>query len=154
MSETRWYQAQNANRCIAGVYFEVTDIVASTSWGIFQTDDPALIAKLDAVVADKTSAVYSITEAEYEVEQSTKKKLPDWPSSRVSSPKLDVAGPIKGEVAAVVVESPPESDDETDKPVEITQGVSTVEDALAVGKVETSLKEEPEPPKKGKKSKG
>src|ERR1041385_3185850 len=105
---TKFYQAQNAaNRVIAGVQFEAVDIVASTAWGVFSTDDPKLQQQLDALTKDPKSAVYAISQEEYQAEVENKKKALDFPILNLSSsPPKPEAPALKslpaGRVAEVI----------------------------------------------------
>lgn len=62
---TKYYEAHNAARDIAGERFEITDIVAGTAIGVFETSDEAKQIQLDKVVECKRG-VNEISEAEYD----------------------------------------------------------------------------------------
>lgn len=140
----QFFHAENATRILAGQKFEIYDIVAGTTFGVFATELETVAYNLA-----KLPAVTKITEAEYL--DCLKKKLPKYEAlSKSSSPSVSPVT-LKGNGRAVVVESSPVKEAE---PVVITQ-VETVEDALKVEPVLTApapapiVEAEPEKPKRG-----
>lgn len=136
MSETKYYHAQNASRVIAGIVFQIYEIFGGSPFGVYQTQDGDLIKKLDAVVADKKSAVTLITADEYEALLKKKpSRLENFKPSTILLPEPAKSAVIKGEGAVVV-----------DKPVEPTVEVKTVldkpEDAVVVQQVVEPVKDE------------
>lgn len=115
---SKYYQAYNAGREIAGERFEITSIVGGSAVGVFAAHKPETIAKMDAVVADAKSAVFKITLDEYDDE--VKKKAPSLknfrPSTQVFQP-TNLRGPV-----AVVVDGQPPVDDIESKQLESLEG--------------------------------
>jgi len=122
---TKYYTAHNAGRPIAGQKFEITEIVSGTAIGVYETDDEALQAELDKVVAAKRG-VESITAEVYN--STVKKKASSFnnlPHSNQRGPKASIKSPV-----GVVVE-------EGGVHEEVDPTLESVEGALAnVDKVE------------------
>lgn len=103
---TKYYHAQNAGRTLAGINFDIYAIVGGSAFGVYATDNAAQIKALDALVADKRSAVTSITVDEYE--SAVKKKpssLTSFPPSTPPPVPPSAGTPLKGATGAVVVEA-------------------------------------------------
>lgn len=107
-TKSKYYFAHNAGgRLIAGQKFEVTEVAAGTSFGVFEARTPELQAELDKIVANKSSAVEEISAEDYDL--NVKKKaasLNNWPNSNASVP---LQSALK-EVVGVVVEEKPHTD--------------------------------------------
>ena len=127
----RYFFAQNAGRLIGGTLeFNIYDVIGGSAVGVYETEDPAELELLDKLIADPSSAVSEISQAEYEGE--LKKKRPGFRPYIPSNPSpKPSASPMKGHGAVVVVEQPPEAKEEV---VEI-KGQATIEDALKVAPV-------------------
>lgn len=129
----KYYFAKDAANEIAGVRFLVTEIVCSVAVGIYATDNPDEIARLDAEVS-RGGLVLEMTEAAYET---AKKKVRSHafsvsPSWRPQGPATDSTLSLKGKGAVVVSkEAPPEEE----TPVEIKGTIDTLDDALKIGTV-------------------
>lgn len=141
---SKYYFAHNAgSRLIGGEQFEVTEIKGGTALGVFEATTEAQQKAIDAVVADKSSAVESITQGDYELAR--KKKAPSltgFQHSNFNPQHMSIKG-----VAAVVVEGS-QADDLTE-----VKRLDSVEGALdSMGKVEAPPQaEEPPVGKKPKK---
>lgn len=83
----KFYQAQKVQKPIEGFQFEATETLCGVLWGIYATEDPEQIEKLDALVKNPKAGVYSLTEQEY-IGQSQKKM-----SSTSDSPPRPVVLP-------------------------------------------------------------
>lgn len=100
--KSKYYLAHNAgSRTIAGEKFEVTEIKGGTAIGVFEATTLAQQTELDKVVANKASAVESVSKEEYE--EYRKKKalnLNDWRHSNLPSTMPQTA--LKETVGVVV----------------------------------------------------
>ena len=128
---SKYYLAHNAaGRLIGGEQFEVTEIFAGTSIGVFEGKTDAQIAELDKAVEAKTG-VSVISETEYKA--AIQKKIPNltsFPNSNYKMPQVSLASR-----AGVVVEEPVSPDLSEEKKLE------TVDGALgSLGKVEAPPK--------------
>jgi len=83
---TKYYYAQNANRLIDGVQFELTGNHGGTATGVFAADTPELIAKLSTLAANAMAAVEEVTQEFYEKKKQGKGY--DLRNSNQSSPPL------------------------------------------------------------------
>src|SRR6185503_16301896 len=98
--ETRYFRAENANRLIAGVKFEIVDVVAGTPVGILAADEE-LGAQLGELAKNPAEAVTEITEEQYR--EALVKKMPNLAQLPHSNPPLSSPSvPIKGAGKAVV----------------------------------------------------
>jgi len=131
----KYYLAQNAAHPIDGISFEKYDIVGGTVFGVFKTEVPSEIDKLDALIGK--SSVVEISVEDYEA--SLKKKRRDFAdSSQLSQPLEQPQSPgvaIKGR-GAVVVENPEPSMEPVSVPI---TSVETAGDALVVASVTAEI---------------
>jgi hypothetical protein len=103
MTETKFFRAENANRFIAGLRFETTEILAGTQIGVHAGQGEKL-PELVKLAANPRSGVTEITEAEYIA--ALKKKAPalgNLNHTNNISPAVDQVA-IKGAGAQVVQE--------------------------------------------------
>lgn len=149
------YHAENAGRGpIGGVRFEVYEIVAGSAFGVYASEDPAVIEQLDALAKNPKTAVTLIATSEYDVCIKKKASRPgsdSYPALRQPLPQQ--AATIKGQpaspVAVIEPTGKPVAEEET--PVTIDKTVETVEDALQVEQVAPApMPEQPTDPAKGK----
>lgn len=126
---------------IGGVGFDVYNVIGGTAVGVYATDDEAIQAKLDALVADPKNAVTSISQGEYEA--CVSKKVPafsNYKPSSVSVPMLPTGGPLKG--AGAVVVAAKSEEDEAELPVRIVGEVTSIDDVLKTAVVEPPAQEQ------------
>lgn len=140
----KYYYAIDARRLIAGVLFNIYDLVAGTAVGVYATDKPEEIEALDKLAAVPDSSVRAIDKAEYDAAMEKKTLTHAWqPSISWSPPSVPMSTPLKGQ-GAVVVDEPA---DDIEPPVEIKQTVQSVQDALQVAQVQPTAAEKPVAPK-------
>jgi len=166
----RFFRAENANRDIAGVRFELVDVVAGTLIGVMAAEGE-LAAALDALLPANAqvigedgkptgelvnegkpeaewmnpNALYEIDEAKYlELRQ---KKIPGLASSPHSNQLPFSETHLKGDGLVVLSSAPGEPGTPATGRI-----LETAEEAVAVGKVKTEAPPEA-PPKKSKKDK-
>lgn len=143
----KFFYAKDARQW--GLPFVVYDIVGGTAVGVYATQDPAEIAKLDALIASG-KPINETTQADYEA--CLKKKPPGpegWRPWVMPTPPAQVTAPLKGGGAVVVSEPEPQ-----EEPVAVEVKMETTADALVLGQVAPSEPKEPAPkleePKKSK----
>ncbi len=126
---TKYYEAQNAGRGpIGGVFFQITEVVGGTAFGVYSTDDEGQQATLDALLSNPGNALTSIGQSEFDA--AIKKKAPALESSPTWRNHLTPAQSVlKGRGAVIVDDDPPEPE----APVEIKTTVESVDEALALG---------------------
>ena len=140
----KFYRAENAGRIIAGVGFDVYDVIAGTAVGIYATEDEATQKALDEVAANPRNGVSAISEADYTLYLS--KKVLSFSNNKplsVSGQTPLTSAPLKGAGAVVVpVKS---EEDEAELPVKIVGQVESVDDVLKPAVVEPQPEPEPAP---------
>lgn len=149
-----FFHAENAGRgLIGGVQFAIYDRVAGSAFGIYATDDPALISTLTGLSNSPTSAVTKITEVEYE-NCLKKKPLNSIFSPVLSTPSLSSNLPLKGQTAGVVVNEAAPQTAESEAPIQVEGQLEKSEDALQIGEVRLKdaipPKPVPEPKQRGR----
>lgn len=123
-----YFMCSNAGEPKAGIQFEKVENLGGTIWGVYATDNPEEISKLDAIIGK--SSVIALDEHDFR--QMLKKKQPGLEGSRIlnvpqlTPPKVAGAASIKTPVAVVV-------ENHEDHPVEIVKELNSPEDALKVG---------------------
>lgn len=140
----KYYMARNAGQLVAGLKFEVYDIIGGSPFGVLRTEDPEVIKTLEAAIAGGKSTVNSITESEY---MNCLKKKP-LRFEGFSNLRQDLTSPepvaIKGQGAVIV--SKPESDAAPESsPVEVSQ-VESAEKAVTVGRRASQKKNQTQEP--------
>ena len=129
--EMKHYHAENAGRLIGGVRFNGYTIIAGSQFGVYATEDLGIIAKLDSLSLSPASGVTAISASEYEA--CLKKNLSPSEPYPISKPASPQPGPIKGTVAALVVNEPdaPPPEDKSEVAMD-GQPLETPEDAIRV----------------------
>lgn len=136
---TKYFRAENANRRIAGVNFDLVDVVCGTVIGVLAAEDP-LASEVETIAGNPANAVEEISEEQYLA--ALQKKIPSLASSPASSPPSSPSpAPVKGTGQVVVQDGSPE-------PV-AERVLEKAEDAITLGPVKTEVLPEA-PPKKGK----
>lgn len=125
----KYYEVKGAQRRVAGVPWFPYDSLGGVTFGVYGTDDPVLIATLDAEAANPASGVTEITHAQYE--GLSKKKAPSLKESTLLTPPPQMPVSVSSPVAVVV---------EGDKArgtgsAGAKEGPETIEEALNVGVV-------------------
>lgn len=127
----KYFHIENVNREVAGVVFEMYDIIGGCPMGIHKSEDEKEIADLTAVANNPASGVTTLTEAEYET--LGKKKRPGSQGSPNWNQPAPQGTAMKGAGRAIVVENPTSLEAPAKSEL-------TAEDALAVQAV--PIKEE------------
>lgn len=97
--KSKYYFAHNAGgRLIAGEKFEITEIRAGSSMGVFEATTLEKQAEMDKIVLTKSNAVEEISEADYEDNRKKKAlELNNWQHSNLRSTSLQTAlNPVVG----------------------------------------------------------
>lgn len=97
--KSKYYFAHNAGgRLIAGEKFEITEIRAGSSMGVYEATTPEKQAELDKIVLTKSNAVEEISESDYEDNRKKKAlELNNWQHSNLQSTSLQTAlNPVAG----------------------------------------------------------
>ena len=138
----KFYRAENAGRSIAGIGFDVYDVIAGTAVGVYATEDAATQKALDEVVANPRNGVSAISEADYTLYLSKKaRSFSDYKPLSVSGQTPITSGPLKG--AGAVVVAAKSEEDEAELPVKIVGQVESVDDVLKTAVVEPQAEPEP-----------
>lgn len=108
----KYYMAFNPNRNVCGCRFEQTDVIGGQAVGVYATEDPSEISKLDGACLEPSAGVEALDIDQYVSQK--KRKIPDWKPFPITNEGLrqaaqhtsTVHNSIKGNGAAVVVENP------------------------------------------------
>jgi len=121
----RYFFAENSNRLICGVRFEVLDNFGGTIRGVYATDDEALAKRL----AEATTGVGEISAEEYESRRKKKAHtIGSFPNSNPQSPQQGQAA-LKAKAVVVAESGATQTPENSDKP-------KTKDEAVTVGTVE------------------
>ena len=71
----RYFRAENVTQPIAGVMFQKTRVICGCVWGVVATEDPAVIAAIEAMIVKGHNGLVEINEDDYLVD--TQKKIRD-----------------------------------------------------------------------------
>lgn len=133
--ETKYYHAENAGRLIGGIKFSGYSIFAGALFGIYETNDPGQISKLDALTSSPSSGVTSISNHEYETCVKKNLNLPaSQPFHTLSQPSPPSA-PIKGTGVAVIVSEPGPPVEDKSEIVNSGEPLESVDAAIKIEEV-------------------
>lgn len=130
-----FYHVTNCNRTIraGALSFNFVPYEHTGCWlGVYEATDPAEIAALDGLVADKKSGVTAITQNEYHDALKKKKQ-----ASQGYSNSLASSAPNPSESAAAPSVGQPVDTNPSPAPVETVAPLSSVSEAIPVVKVES-----------------
>ena len=139
----RFYHADNCTRQFPeGIEFQTYDTLGGTCRGVFSTDDPAIQAVADKLVATPRSAVVSIDATEYvkKATSGTKERMqtfnPIFHTSN-SRPCAKFEIPVSAPVDAPILKVPQSGSDREKSEVNnvVGESLGCVGDALVVGSI-------------------
>lgn len=137
----RYFRAENANRAIAGVQFEIVYGLAGTAVGVYAAEEPKA-SEIAALMADPRNALTELTEAEYLAELQ-KKTFSSVGSSDSWKPQPHPAAQV-----SVALKGPPPAKPVDEEPVPVVKEVAEV---VKVEELPPAPPELEEPPRRKRK---